>query len=190
MTDFFTPHSAGFDSPVEVLEACHEKVRRFAKLAQRIALHIEHSGIDSKAREAAESVLRYFTIAAPLHHQDEEEDLFPALKNLSLETLGEKSINNLNTTIQALESEHVTLGKLWSEIENWLKDIVENKPHLAPTCLDEFAAKYIDHADREEKVIYPYAQLLAQETIHRIGMNMAQRRGHKMLDLNQANSKK
>lgn len=190
MTDFFSPHSAGFDSPIELLEACHEKVRRFAKLAQRIALHIEKSGVDSRAQEAAESVLRYFTLAAPLHHQDEEEDLFPALKNLSHPTLGKEQIEKLNSTIQELESEHVTLGLLWSEIEKWLKDIVENKQHLAPACLDVFAAQYIDHADREEKTIYPYAQLLAEETLRTIGMNMAQRRGPRMLDLNQANLKK
>lgn len=190
MTDFFTSHSAGLDSPIELLEACHEKVRRFAKLAQRIALHIEKSEIDSQAQEAAESVLRYFTIAAPLHHRDEEEDLFPALKNLSLETLGEKPIKDLHATIQELESEHITLGMLWSEIEHWLKDIIEKKPQPAPTCLDEFAAKYINHANREEKDIYPYALRLTQETLHTMGVNMAQRRGHKMLDLNQANLKK
>lgn len=186
MTDFFTPHSAGFDSPIELLEACHEKVRRFAKLAQRIALHIEKSGIDIKAQEAAESVLRYFTIAAPLHHQDEEEDLFPALKNLPLAALGKEQIEKLNSSIQELESEHLALSLLWSEIENWLKDIIESKPHFVPACLDEFAAKYMDHADREEKSIFPHARLLPPETLRTIGMNMAQRRGHKMLDLNQA----
>lgn len=186
MSNFFNSNHAGFDSPIELLEACHEKVRRFAKLAQRIALHVEKCGIDSKAQEAAESVLRYFTIAAPLHHQDEEDDLFPALKNLSPATLDEDSIKNLNSTIQTLESEHVALGLLWSEIENWLRDLVENKPHAAPSCLDEFAGKYIDHAEREEKSVYPFAQLLSPETLRTIGMNMAQRRGHKMLDLSQA----
>ncbi len=186
MTDFFSLHSAGFDSPIELLEACHEKIRRFATLTQRIAHHIEKKGIDRKAQEAAESVLRYFTIAAPLHHQDEEDDLFPALMHLSPATLGEESYKNLNITIQELETEHVALGVLWSEIENWLRDIVENKPGTTPMCLDEFATKYMHHADREEKSIYPHAQFLPPETLRTIGMNMALRRGHRTLDLNQA----
>lgn len=179
MTDFFTPHGAGFDSPIELLEACHEKVRRFAKLAQRIAQHIEKTGIDRKAQEAAESVLRYFTIAAPLHHQDEEDDLFPALKNLTMETLGEEQFKKLNITIQELESEHDALGLLWSEIEKWLHNIMANKPCTAPKSLDEFAAKYIDHADREEQSIYPHAQLLSHDTLRIIGVKMSERRGHK-----------
>ncbi|MDN3986601.1 hemerythrin domain-containing protein [Zwartia vadi] len=186
MTDFFTPHSAGFDSPIELLEACHEKVRRFAKLTQRIAQHIETTGIDSKTREAAQSVLRYFTIAVPLHHQDEEDDLFPALKSLSPATIGEEAFKNLNNSIQELEAEHETLGRLWREIENWLKVIAGNNTSTPPKCLNEFTEKYIQHADLEEQTLYPHARLLAPETLSRLGLKMAERRGHRMLDLNQA----
>ena len=57
---------------IEMLMACHEKVRHFAKLADRIAAHITEHGADPQAREAAKSVMRYFDIAAPLHHADED----------------------------------------------------------------------------------------------------------------------
>lgn len=179
MIDYFSTHSAGFDSPIELLQACHEKVRRFTRLSQRIAQHIDQVGIDNKAQEAAESVLRYFTIAAPLHHQDEEEDLFPALRAISVDTIGETAFASLNQTIDALEAEHESLGALWSEVAQWLNEIYHNRMHPTPACLNTFVSTYQAHAELEEQAVYPYANELAARTLHEIGMRMAHRRGHK-----------
>ena len=71
-----------FGTPLAMLTACHDKVRHFAALSLKLAAHIEAKGCDDEAREPASNILRYFDVAAPLHHADEEEDLFPALRAL------------------------------------------------------------------------------------------------------------
>ena len=71
--------SAGFDQPFEMLGACHERVQRTLDLLQRLQTYLAEQGVDDSARQAARDVLRYFDIAAPLHHQDEERHVFPPL---------------------------------------------------------------------------------------------------------------
>ncbi|MFM2403725.1 MAG: hypothetical protein RL223_1605 [Pseudomonadota bacterium] len=68
--------AVGFESPFEMLDACHERVRRSLDLLARLITHLERQGIDAAARDAAHDVWRYFTIAAPQHHQDEERHVF------------------------------------------------------------------------------------------------------------------
>ena len=176
MNDLFHTRSASFDSPIEMMKLCHEKVRRFARLTQRLGRHMEKSSIDAAAKEAAESVLRYFTIAAPLHHEDEEDDLFPALRNLSIERLGVTEHEVLHRNLQELEAEHVQLTALWHQIATWLNALLQDIATPPPQCLNTFAITYTAHADREEKYIYPYAEALAPVTLNRIGQRMAKRR--------------
>jgi len=176
VSDFFNARSASFDSPIEMLKLCHEKIRRFARLTQRLGRHMEKSSIDAAAQEAAELVLRYFTVAAPLHHQDEEDDLFPALRNLSVESLGAMEHQALHRNLQALEAEHNQLTSLWNEVAVWLKALCQHTVTPPPPCLNIFAVTYTAHADREEKLIYPYAKALKLDTLRQIGQRMAERR--------------
>lgn len=71
--------SAGFNEPFEMLDACHERVGRMLALLQRLREHLEGGRADEPARQAARDVMRYFDLAAPHHHQDEETHVFPAL---------------------------------------------------------------------------------------------------------------
>ncbi|MCB1958559.1 MAG: hemerythrin domain-containing protein, partial [Rhodocyclaceae bacterium] len=69
---------AGFDQPFELLSACHDRVQRSLDLLRRLQDHLAIHGADGQAQDAARDVLRYFDIAAPLHHDDEERHIFPA----------------------------------------------------------------------------------------------------------------
>ena len=70
---------AGFDQPFEMLDACHDRVRRSLDLLARLRSYLRDKGCDDSARQAARDVLRYFDMAAPLHHEDEERHVFPPL---------------------------------------------------------------------------------------------------------------
>ena len=61
--DFRTP-GAGFDQPVEMWLACHERVQRFAALLSRLADHVRKQGADEDAQVTATSIRRYFNEAA------------------------------------------------------------------------------------------------------------------------------
>ena len=159
----------GFDSPIELLLACHEKVRRFAGLCSRLEQHAARHGADDEARAAAASVLRYFQLAAPLHHADEEEDLVPALREL-----GDAS---LTASIDELDAEHEYLGELWCCVQPWLEAMSLGTRHPAPPELEAFSTLYPEHALREEREVYPAAVRLPHDRLAGIGQRMAQRRG-------------
>ena len=71
--------SAGFDEPFEMLQACHERVERMLGLLERLAAHLLDHGAEATAQRAAVDVMRYFDVAGPAHHEDEERHLFPRL---------------------------------------------------------------------------------------------------------------
>ena len=75
----FQSPAVGFEQPFEMLQACHERVQRSLDLLRRLTAHIDAHGHDAASRSAAADVLRYFDLAAPLHHEDEELHVFPAL---------------------------------------------------------------------------------------------------------------
>ena len=49
------------------------------KLFERLVAHVRAQGHDAASRSAAADVLRYFDLAAPHHHQDEELHVLPPL---------------------------------------------------------------------------------------------------------------
>lgn len=156
------------DDPVEMLQACHEKVRRFATLAQRLRDHVAAHGADAQARSAAEAVLRYFDIAAVLHHEDEERDFFPALRRA-----GDAG---LARSIDELQAEHDELAQSWQRLRPWLQAVAAGKALPAPAEVDLFAQAYCRHADREESEVYPHAKLLDADRTRAICDAMVARR--------------
>ena len=72
--------AASFDEPLEMLAACHERIEAQLGTLERLAQHLPRHGCDADARSAAAAVVRYFDTAGMLHHQDEDEDLFPLLR--------------------------------------------------------------------------------------------------------------
>jgi len=159
-----------FEDPLEMLRACHDKVRHFAKLSVRIADHIHRHGADQQAQDAAKAVMRYFDLAAPLHHADEDEDLYPALLALNDAPLSEH--------IQRLTAEHTALASLWQAVRAWLADIAEGTTSTPPSELPAFAEQYPRHAQDEETLVYPHARFLSEYQLNILGQSMTQRRQH------------
>ena len=152
-----------------MLVACHDKVRRFANLCLRLDEHVGSKGADAEAQQAATSILRYFDVAAPLHHDDEELDLFPALRTLNDATL--------TANMAALEREHEELGAFWRVVRPWLAAVAQGELLARPPELSAFAISYPAHARREETEIYPAAVRLPPAKLAEIGAAMQQRRG-------------
>ncbi len=166
-----------FDDPVEMLTLCHEKVRRFAALTAKLSDHVERHGVDDAASQAATSVLRYFNLAAPLHHEDEEQDFYPALRKRLAAEPDSVHRRALTRSLNDLEAEHVHLADLWSTVRSWLEQLEQHIHVPVPACVGEFVTVYPHHADREELEIYPFAAALSLTERRQIGRKMAQRRG-------------
>jgi hemerythrin-like domain-containing protein len=162
------PVAPSIDDPIALLLACHDKVRHFAGLTLRLRDHMVTHGPDQQAQEAARAILRYFRIAAPLHHDDEERDLFPALD--------QDANPALKRALHELVSEHAELASLWRGVVPWLEATQAGETAVAPDTLSSFEQRYIAHADREETEVYPAAKMLTPAVLRGLAETMVARR--------------
>lgn len=168
---------AGFEEPFEMLGACHERVERMLALLARLQQHLLAHGLDDAARQAARDVMRYFDLAAPLHHQDEEIHVFPPL--LAGPDAG------LRALVRRLLQDHRAMEAGWAAARSVLQAVSDspaaNWAPLAPgqtAALERFAALYVDHLAAEDRLAYPAAQAtLTDDALRAMSLDMMQRRG-------------
>ena len=169
--------AAGFEAPFEMLATCHERVERMLKLQARLQQHLLDKGCDEPARQAARDVMRYFDIAAPLHHQDEELHVFPPL--LAGPDAGVREL------VRRLIQDHRQMEVAWFEARCVLLAIADSSasgwtPLTAgqTAALTQFSAVYRQHLDGEDAVAYPAAQAaLSPAAVQAMSEDMMQRRG-------------
>ncbi|AZN37361.1 hemerythrin domain-containing protein [Iodobacter ciconiae] len=166
----FSSETVTFETPIAMLVACHDRVRQYAALTLKLAQYLIKEGADTKAQDAAAGILRYFDVAAPLHHNDEDLDLFPLLSQYGNA--------ELKAIIASTSAEHKTLGLLWQDVRSYLIPLAAGQGGKLPLALaSEFSKRYPAHADLEETLIYPSAELLLDaSTLSAMGQNMTNRR--------------
>lgn len=161
----------GFDHPLDVLEACHDRIARQCDTLERLLAHLPPHGADDQARQAARAVMTYFDTAAVHHHDDEERNLFPLL-----EQAGAPGACDL---VETLTLEHDELALLWRQLRPDLQQVEQG----ITVILDEglvrrLIALYRSHLEFENTRVLPLArQLLGRAEIERLGRAMAARRG-------------
>lgn len=158
-----------FGDPIGLLSACHGRMRALFDLLERLPDWITGHGYDDEARAAVTRVLRYFDVAAPLHHDDEEQDLFPLLK---------ADVEN-HRLITRLQQEHRALDEAWRRLSALLRTLPaggERLPEGFAGHIADFCAAYRRHIDIEEEQLLPRAHLDAAQRA-RLGAAMATRRG-------------
>jgi hemerythrin-like domain-containing protein len=159
----------GFDDPIGLLRACHEKMQAHCNL---LTVLIDKETPDDEAREAARNLVRYFSQSAPLHHRDEEEDLFPRINRQSLK---------IAELVQTLKKEHETLDALWNSMAAELKKLPADGfsadfRHAAT----EFGTLCRQHIEKENRELLPLvSNSLSHQALAEIGESMAARRGVK-----------
>jgi hemerythrin-like domain-containing protein len=171
----FGAPAVGFEQPFEMLEACHERVNRTLDLLRRLMAHIDTNGHDTSSRSAAADVLRYFDIAAPLHHEDEEIHVFPALAGSTDATV--------RAAIATLQRDHERMATCWTSLRGAL---VQWSDDAAAPAIDDatrqaagdFIGIYAAHIETEESLVYPAARRCFDAAgLARIGTEMQGRRG-------------
>ena len=170
----FNAPAAGFEQPFEMLTACHERVERTLRLLLKLVEYVAKRGVDAQARAAASDVLRYFNVAAPLHHQDEELHVFPLLL-----AQGDAA---LSVQVRTMQSDHQRMDKLWRELRPRLVALTDNEgavTDLAPLrhMARAFCDLYASHLQIEQAVLFPAAaQLKTPDELQGMGDEMRQRR--------------
>jgi len=168
-----------FDNPLEMLHACHEKILRQCDTLRKLALHLTNNGCDQQVRQAAQNILRYFDTAGQFHHQDEEEDLFPALQ-----ISAEADKSHLENLLGLLLQEHNEMRGAWDALRPVLVQLSQGKQvSFAHSLLENFINKYTEHIAFEENELLPLAtRLLDSQQLLKIGKHMAERRGANVIN--------
>lgn len=185
MPGFHSP-AAGFEAPFELLDACHDRVRRSLALLGRLLSHLAQQGADAPARQAAADVWRYFSVAAPQHHLDEERHLLPLLQ-----ASGQPA---LVAGAQQVLADHTAFRTLWATLGPGLKALADapaeagpngpaaaaDRPDLAAAWRDaaeQFIARHAEHLALEDQLLWPAARALTSpEAEQAMGQEMAARR--------------
>lgn len=193
------PPAAGFDEPYEMLAACHERAGRMLDLMARLSAHLSaHLSarlsaplssrpsvpgvapsppcpVDDPARQAAQDLMRYFDVAAPAHHDDEERHVFPLV-----EAQGDAGLRQL---VARLRADHDAMRAQWPALRADLAALAQGDvpPEGWPAYearWQAYAAMYRAHLQLEDAQVFPAGAGWSDEAQRRaMGADMAERRG-------------
>ncbi len=166
--------NASFEEPVALLFECHNRIRRTLDLLEKLTAYLSTNGCDEKVRSGANDVLRYFDIAAPLHHQDEELHVFPALKN--------SNIIGIHAHVLRMQVDHLRMADEWSILRTPLvalasADMVASWSKSLEDQVISFRKLYDEHLTIEEQLLFPALERYAdRDDLEKMGIEMQQRR--------------
>ncbi|MDX8380409.1 MAG: hemerythrin domain-containing protein [Gallionella sp.] len=161
-----------FDHPLDMLHACHGKILRLCDTLKKTSIHLAQYGCDTEVQQAATNILKYFDTAGQFHHQDEEQELFPVLRQ----------ITGLDTALlDRLLTEHVVLLSVWDALRPSLQRLAAgDEVSLELNLVEEFIARYSAHIATENTALLPMAtRVLNPQQLAFMGQKMAERRGAK-----------
>lgn len=142
------------DAPLELLEACHGRIRRFLSLARAVA---ERDLPTAEAVEVAGQVVRYFRVAFPLHLLDEDRSLLPRL--LGREAAVDAALERMRSEHPVVDAQLEPLVVHCEAIQRAGEASAERRAamvELLPSLEQAFEA----HLMHEEQVLFPAARRL------------------------------
>ncbi len=163
----------GAIAPFEVLDECHRQIMAGLDRMDELLVHLDRQGIDGRARELARDIFMFFNQTARLHHQDEEQHIFPALLV--------SSDDELVRQVLRLQQDHCWIEEDWRELAPQFEAIAAGynwyNPEQLALAIPTFKALYHDHIALEESMVYPEARArMAAGDLHGMGREMALRR--------------
>lgn len=131
-----------------------------------------------ETRQALEAALRYFREAAPKHTADEEESLFPRLRELH-----SREVETAFSKLEQLEGEHRWAEPLHTQVESLGLEYL-SQGQLSPAQVEAFrgavtqlSAMYQRHIAVEDGTLFPVAaKALSEADKQAIAAEMAKRR--------------
>lgn len=169
---------ADFSQPIELLMDCHRRIEHFLAVLGRVADRYADRSLDDQGRQALETSLNYFASAAPRHTGDEEESLFPRMRQSS-----DPQVRQAVAEIDRLESDHRRAEAAHARLETlgrgWLADGILAAPSLAEfrRLLQGLTGDYARHIATEDGRVFILAkQSLTPEQLEAVGQEMKSRR--------------
>jgi len=166
-----------FTDPTGLLSDCHRRVEMFLGMLQAVGEAMDQPAAEETSW-SLQSALRYFGEAAPKHTADEEDSLFPRLRQLD-----HPEIHSAFSAIDKLECDHRWTISLHDKVERLGAQYLSTG-RLSDDEITEFrslvaslTAMYQEHIRVEEELIFPLAARVLSDTEKTaIGIEMAGRR--------------
>jgi hemerythrin-like domain-containing protein len=166
-----------FTDPTGLLSDCHRRIEMFLGTLMAVAEVINRPPTEDTAR-AMESALRYFGQAAPKHTADEEESLFPRLRQIQ-----DAEIQAAFSRLEGLEAEHLWAAPLHAEVERlgatYLStgSLSGREVGVFRAAVQDLAVMYKQHIAVEDEFVFPLAaRVLSDAAKSAIAEEMAGRR--------------
>ena len=171
----------GFDQPLGLLSDCHRRIENFLGMMIRV-LERSQGGrqpLASEERDALQAALRYFEVAAPRHTQDEEQSLFPRLRDSA-----NPDAHAALARMDALEEDHRRADVMHEQVARlcrpWLDTnvLATAEADEQHRLLHDLRDTYARHISLEDSELFPLAaRVLNAAQLAEVGAEMAQRRG-------------
>lgn len=151
------------DAPLATFTRCHLGIVR---QLQETAQLPELAQAAERARNIAQATLDLFDKAVLAHHEEEEDDLFPAV--LRSATPAERPAVDL--MVKRLTAQHREVEASWKRLEPAVRAVARGaSADLDADAVADLVALYLHHARDEETNFLP----LAQTILERNGNHMA-----------------
>ena len=172
------PPGHDFDEPLGLLSDCHRRIEHFLHVLVVVDAELAGGPPTPAHRDALEASLRYFTIAAPKHTADDEESLFPRLRDSSdpAAAAAMMLVDRLEHDHDEADVHHAAVAVL---VRRWLAegglqagDSTELRERLA-----QLQVLYQRHISVEDQQLFPAAaRVLDRGQLRQIAREMAARR--------------
>jgi iron-sulfur cluster repair protein YtfE (RIC family) len=166
-----------FSEPTGLLSDCHRRIEMFLGSLQQVGVLI-HKPLSADAHAALESALRYFREAAPKHTADEEQSLFPRLRQVH-----DPDVKAALERLEPLENEHRQADLLHAEVDHLGRKCLEAgdlstiEANRFRQAVAQLISIYKEHIHIEDEVVFPLAgRLLSKTDKAAIASEMAARR--------------
>jgi iron-sulfur cluster repair protein YtfE (RIC family) len=147
-------------------------------LREVVAAGTDDGRITEDAAEALHVALRYFRNAAPRHTQDEEESLFPRMRESD-----DPRVTQVLERIEQLEHEHAEVQPLHVLVDDlgtrWLETGVlsARERSMMGDALSRLQSMYAEHIAAEDTLVFPLArEVLGADAQVAVGTEMRARR--------------
>ena len=157
------------DAPVSNFSHCHIGIsHEFCRLLELCDLPYN----SPLTQQIASRSVKFFHHGLRVHHQDEEQELFPAVQFSAQKGEERAQVDQL---IEALTTEHRELEQLWEDLEPALKKIANGqKAQLDTGNLKRLMVRCSVHAESEELKFLPLCEkILGRNSNHMAALGLS-----------------
>lgn len=162
-----------FDEPLRLLAEFHGRLQSQCDALLRFEGQVQSAGASEAVHAMAGGLRSQFDRLNGRLHQDEEQDLFPAL----LESMAGSDAVCIRQMIEARVEEHREIETRWLALRQWLEQVEAGYTGMpARGTVEAFVNLCRSHLAQEDQELLPMAErLLSDEALAQIGEGMRQR---------------